>query len=83
MQGISLATESLDSEVKRVRDEIMEPYEAIRQKTLQLKNLQVGVLLSLILPMDEVLWETVGGKGFFTPAVSKFVRLCDGDLANV
>lgn len=42
MQSMSLATDSLDSAVKRVRDEIMEPYVAIRLKTLQLKNLQVG-----------------------------------------
>jgi hypothetical protein len=43
VQSISLATDFLDSAVKRVRDEIMEPYLAIRLKTLQQKNLQVSL----------------------------------------
>ena len=40
VQGIALAHESLGSALRRVRGEVLDPYNTIKQKTLQLKNLQ-------------------------------------------
>eukprot|EP00884_Botryococcus_braunii_P012366 jgi/Botrbrau1/2112/Bobra.0093s0019.1 len=50
MQGINLSVESVQSALKRVRAEIMEPYEAVRSRTCQLRNLHttVGLLRHLI-----------------------------------
>lgn len=49
-QGINLSVESIQSALKRVRAEIMEPYEAVRLRTIQLQNLHstVGLLRHLI-----------------------------------
>lgn len=49
-QGINLSVESIQSALKRVRAEIMEPYEAVRSRTIQLRNLHttVGLLRHLI-----------------------------------
>ena len=43
MQSITLAAESLQSSLSRVRDELTEPYQEIRIKVVQLKNLHSAV----------------------------------------
>ena len=40
LQGIALAHESLISALRRVRGDILDPFNAVKGKTLQLKNLQ-------------------------------------------
>ena len=40
LQGITLASETLHSALRRVRNEVLEPYERIKEQTLQLENLQ-------------------------------------------
>lgn len=45
MQSITLAAESVQSSILRIRSEIMEPYDAIREKTTHYTNLQSAVEL--------------------------------------